>query len=70
MDVSLRLTLSEWREHVHGYGGLAYTGLGSITIGALVINQVWLVVLAFALIVFGALLVRHTFRRNKHPKDQ
>jgi hypothetical protein len=55
---------------MHGYGGLAYTGMGSIAIGSLVIGQVWLVALAFLLIVAGALLVRHTFRRNKHPKDQ
>jgi hypothetical protein len=55
---------------MHGYGGLAYTGLGSIAIGSLVINQVWLVVLAFALIVLGAILIRRTFRHNKAPRDQ
>jgi ABC-type Mn2+/Zn2+ transport system permease subunit len=55
---------------MHGYGGLASTGLGTITIGALVISQVWLVVGAFTLVIIGALLVRYTFRRNKTPKDQ
>lgn len=56
-------------QKLHGYGGLAYTGLGSIALGSLVLNQVWLVGLAFVLILAGALLVRYSFRRAKSPRD-
>lgn len=53
-----------------GYGsGLAYTGLGTITIGGLVFDQVWLVAIAVSLVVVGALLVRFGFRRGKTAKD-
>lgn len=53
-----------------GYGnGLAFTGLGTITIGGLVFDQVWLVAAAVTLVVVGALMVRFGFRRGKTAKD-
>ncbi|WP_416976668.1 hypothetical protein [Streptomyces sp. T028] len=50
------------------YGSLAATG-ASLTIGGIVLDQVWLVGLAVALVVGGALLVRAGFRRGKTPQD-
>jgi hypothetical protein len=55
---------------MNGYGGLASTGLGTIALGSLIIDQVWLVVLAFTLIIVGALVVRRTFRHAKNPSDR
>lgn len=50
------------------YGSLAATG-ATLTIGGIVIDQVWLVGLAGALIVAGALCIRFGFRRGKTPQD-
>jgi len=50
------------------YGSLAATGT-SLTIGGIVLDQVWLVGLAVALVVGGALVVRIGFRRGKTPQD-
>lgn len=50
------------------YGSLASTG-ASLTIGGIVLDQVWLVGLAVVLVVGGALLTRVAFRRGKTPSD-
>jgi hypothetical protein len=55
---------------MNGYnGGLAYTGAGALTVGGLVIDQVTLVGIAFALVLTGAVLVRVSFRRGKTPSE-
>lgn len=50
------------------YGSLAATG-ATLTIGGIVLDQVWLVGIAAALVVGGALLIRVGFRRGKTPSD-
>jgi hypothetical protein len=48
------------------YGkGLAYTGLGSVTIGGATFGQLWIVGFAVGLVVVGAGLTRLGYRRNK-----
>ncbi|MGD9485301.1 hypothetical protein WDH52_18970 [Streptomyces sp. TRM70308] len=46
------------------YGEIAATG-GGLSLFGLAFGQVWLVVLACAVVLAGALLVRVTFRRGK-----
>lgn len=50
------------------YGSLASTG-ATLTIGGVVLNQMWLVAAAAGLVLIGALLIRVTFRRGKTPQD-
>jgi hypothetical protein len=52
------------------YGKLPYTGLASLSIGGLVINQLWLAGLAAATIVVGFVAVRIGYRRNKKATDK
>lgn len=47
------------------YGRLPVTGLATLTIGGVLIDQTRLVAIAFVLVAVGALLVRLTWRRNK-----
>lgn len=54
---------------MNGYGGLASTGLGTMTIFGMVVDQVWLVGGAVVLIGVGVLFTRWAFRKNKSPKD-
>lgn len=46
------------------YGSLAATG-ATLTIGGIVLGQVWLVAISAGLIIAGALVVRVSFRRRK-----
>ncbi|MFE9127071.1 hypothetical protein ACFYOF_16900 [Streptomyces sp. NPDC007148] len=50
------------------YGSLAATG-ATLTIGGVVLDQVWLVGAAAGLVLVGALCVRFGFRRGKTPSD-
>lgn len=47
------------------YGKLAYTGMGTLTIGGLVINQWGLLGIAAGLVVAGAIAIRYGWRRGK-----
>lgn len=46
------------------YGSLAATG-ATLTIGGIVLDQIWLVGIAAGLVIGGALVVRVGFRRRK-----
>lgn len=48
------------------YGKLAYTGMGTLTIGGVVLNQWALLGIAAGLVVAGALLIRFGWRRGKN----
>jgi hypothetical protein len=48
---------------------LPFTGAG-ITIGAVVIDQVWLAALAVGVIAAGAVLTRVGWRRGKAPTER
>lgn len=50
------------------YGQLAQTG-ASLTIGGVVLDQMWLITAAAGLVIAGALLIRFGFRRGKTPGD-
>jgi LPXTG-motif cell wall-anchored protein len=50
------------------YGKLPFTGAG-ITLGAVVIDQLWLVAFGVALVAIGALMVRN-WRREKSVTDR
>ncbi|WP_155886256.1 hypothetical protein [Actinoalloteichus caeruleus] len=50
------------------YGSLAATGTG-VTLGGVVLGQLWLVLLALALVLTGALVIRFAFRPGKTPSD-
>ncbi|MFI1170826.1 hypothetical protein [Streptomyces melanogenes] len=50
------------------YGSLASTGV-TLTIGGIVLDQVWLIALAAGLVVMGAVVIRLGFRRGKTPRD-
>jgi hypothetical protein len=47
-----------------GTGKLAFTGLGTLTVGGVMINQLWLVVGSLALVGIGVLMVRWGWRRK------
>jgi hypothetical protein len=53
----------------YGKAALPFTGAG-ITIGALVIDQVWLAAVAVAVIAVGAVLTRVGWRRGKAPTQR
>ncbi len=44
-------------------------GLGVATIGVLAWQQLWLPLVALAVVVGAAVLIRFTFRRGKRPTD-
>lgn len=48
------------------YGKLAYTGMGTLTIGGVVLNQWALLGIAVGLVAAGALLIRFGWRRGKN----
>ncbi len=48
--------------------GLPMTG-GAVSMGALVFDQVWLLILGLLLVLGGALVTRMSFRRGKTPLD-
>lgn len=50
------------------YGKLPFTGAG-ITLGAVVIDQLWLVALGVALVTIGAFMARH-WRREKSVTER
>jgi hypothetical protein len=50
------------------YGKLPFTGAG-ITLGSVVIDQLWLVAFGVMLVAIGAFMVRH-WRREKSVTDR
>lgn len=50
------------------YGRLPVTG-GGIAIGALAINQMWLLGIGFGLVAVGTLAIRFGWRRGKEMSD-
>lgn len=55
---------------MNDYGQLAYTGLGTIVVGGIVINQWWLATIAVGLILLGILVLRLGWRRGKTASDR
>ena len=53
---------------MNSYGSLPVTG-ASVTIGSLVFDQVWLLLVGATLVLGGALIARFGFRRDKTPLD-
>lgn len=47
------------------YGKLAYTGMGTVSIAGVTFDQWTLLGVAAGLVVIGAVLVRHAWRRGK-----
>lgn len=47
------------------YGRLAYTGLGTISIFGVVINQMWIGALALVLVLAGVAAIRFGWRRGR-----
>jgi hypothetical protein len=52
-----------------GSSKLAYTGLGTLSVGGIMINQLWLVAGSLALVGIGALMVRWAWRRKKSSQS-
>ena len=50
---------------MNDYGRLAYTGLGAFSLFGVLIDQMWLAVLALLLVVAGATAIRLGWRRNQ-----
>jgi hypothetical protein len=53
----------------YGKGALPVTGAG-ITVGALVIDQLWLAAVAAVVIAVGAVFIRVGWRRGKAPTQR
>jgi hypothetical protein len=51
------------------YGRLPLTGAAGLTIGAIVIDQLWLLAVAVGLVTVGVLLIRFGWRRGKTLSD-
>lgn len=49
----------------NGRGALAATGAGTITIGGIAFDQLWLLAAAAVLVAVGAIAIRFGWRRNK-----
>lgn len=47
------------------YGKLAYTGMGTLTVGGVALNQYALLAIAAGVIVAGVALIRFGWRRGK-----
>ena len=45
------------------------TGLGTLTIGGVVVHQLWLPSLAIGVVVLGAVAIRLLFRRSRGASD-
>ncbi len=50
---------------MNSYGKLPMTGAGALMIGGVLINQAWLLGIAAALVLCGALTARLGWRRGK-----
>lgn len=46
---------------------LARTGLGTVTVFGLVVNEWWLLAVAAALVLLGVVLLRVSWRRGRLP---
>lgn len=46
-------------------GTLAATGAGTITVGGMAFNQLWLLGVALAVVIAGALLCKFAWRRGR-----
>jgi hypothetical protein len=51
--------------HSTGRGALAATGIGTVTIGGIAFEQLWLLGAALLLVTVGAVAIRVGWRRNK-----
>jgi hypothetical protein len=50
---------------MNDYGRLAYTGLGTITVGGVMFDQLWIAGIAAVLIVGGVTAIRVGWRRDR-----